>query len=74
MPPIDIRDAAPAQVRLSEDGELVAEMFRDENAFEDHPPFHVVELSEDPGGPKRIYACERFIETARWTVDSDPRR
>lgn len=74
MPPIDIRDAAPAQVRLSEDGELVAEIFRDDNAFEEHAPFHVVELSEDPGGPRRIYARERPFETARWTVDSHPLR
>ena len=70
MTPIDIAAIAPEQTRLSEDGELVAELFRDEAGFEEEPPFNVVDLTEDPRGPKRIYVRENLVETARWTVDA----
>ena len=69
MTGIDIDRAAPAVARLSEDGELVAELFRDENAFDEEPAVHVVDLSDDPRGPKRIYVRESLVETARWTLD-----
>ena len=38
MTSIDIAAIAPEQTRLSEDGELVAELFRDEAGFEEEPP------------------------------------
>ena len=69
MTPIDIAAIAPEQTRLSEDGELVAELFRDEAGFEEEPPFNVVDLTEDPRGPKRICLRESLVETARWTLD-----
>ena len=31
----------------------MGEVFRDETGFEEEPPFHVVDLSEDPRGPDR---------------------
>ena len=74
MTSIDIAAIAPEQTRLSEDGELVAELFRDEAGFEEEPPFNVVDLTEDPRGPKRIYVRESLVETARWTVDAYPVR
>ena len=74
MTPIDIAAIAPEQTRLSEDGELVAELFRDEAGFEEEPPFNVVDLTEDPRGPKRICLRESLVETARWTVDAYPVR
>ena len=70
MTSIDIAAIAPEQTRLHEDGELVAELFRDEAGFEEEPPFNVVDLSEDPRGPKRIYVRESLVETARWTLDA----
>ena len=74
MTGIDIDRAAPAVARLSEDSELVAELFRDEAGFEEEPPFNVVDLTEDPRGPKRIYVRESLVETARWTLDAYPVR
>ena len=74
MTGIDIAAIAPEQTRLSEDGELVAELFRDEAGFEEEPPFNVVDLSEDPRGPKRICLRESLVETARWTLDAYPVR
>ena len=74
MTGIDIDRAAPMVTRLSEDGELVAELFRDEAGFEEEPPFNVVDLSEDPRGPKRICLRESLVETARWTLDAYPVR
>ena len=74
MTGIDIDRTAPMVTRLSEDGELVAELFRDEAGFEEEPPFNVVDLSEDPRGPKRIYVRESLVATARWTVDPYPVR
>ena len=74
MTPIDIAAIAPEQTRLSEDSELVAELFRDEAGFEEEPPFNVVDLTEDPRGPKRICLRESLVETARWTVDAYPVR
>ena len=74
MTGIDIAAIAPEQTRLSEDGELVAELFRDEAGFEEEPPFNVVDLTEDPRGPKRICLRENLVETARWTLDAYPVR
>ena len=74
MTGIDIDRAAPAVARLSEDGEFVAELFRDEAGFEEEPPFNVVDLTEDPRGPKRICLRENLVETARWTLDAYPVR
>ena len=69
MRSIDIAAMAPEQTRLHEDGELVAELFRDENAFDEEPAIYVVDLSDDPHGPKRICLREQRIDAARWTVD-----
>ena len=74
MSGIDIDRTAPMVARLSEDGELVTELFRDEGGFEEEPPFNVVDLTEDPRGPKRVCLRESLIETARWTVDAYPVR
>ena len=74
MTGIDIAAIAPMVTRLSEDGELVAELFRDEAGFEEEPPFNVVDLTEDPRGPKRICLRESLVETARWTLDAYPVR
>ena len=74
MSEIDIAAIAPEQTRLHEDGELVAELFRDENAFDEEPAVHVVHLSDDPRGPKRVCVRESLIETARWTLDACPVR
>ena len=74
MTSIDIAAIAPEQTRLSEDGELVAELFRDEAGFEEEPPFNVVDLTEDPRGPKRVCLRESLVETARWTLDAYPVR
>ena len=74
MTGIDIAAIAPEQTRLHEDGELVAELFRDEAGFEEEPPFNVVDLTEDPRGPKRICLRESLVETARWTLDAYPVR
>lgn len=74
MPRIDIAAIAPEQTRLHEDGELVAEQFRDEATFEDEPSLFVVDLSDDPHGPRRIYLREQRHETARWTLDPRPVR
>ena len=74
MTSIDIAAIAPMVTRLSEDSELVAELFRDEAGFEEEPPFNVVDLSEDPRGPKRICLRESLVETARWTLDAYPVR
>ena len=70
MTATDIQDLAPEQARIFEDGELVAEIFRGDHAFEEQAPFYVVDLTDDPHGPRRIYARDHSIETARWTVDS----
>ena len=72
MATIDISELAPKEARIFEDGELVGEMFRDESAFEEQPAFYTVQLSEDPRGPRRVYAREQLLETAQWTVDSHP--
>ena len=74
MSEIDIAAIAPEQTRLSEDSELVAELFRDEAGFDEEPPFNVVDLTEDPRGPKRVCLRESLVETARWTVDAYPVR
>ena len=74
MTGIDIDRAAPMVTRLSEDGELVAELFRDENEFDEEPAVCVVDLSDDPHGPKRVCVRESLIETARWTLDQYPVR
>ena len=80
MEEVNVRDRhrpaqpRPTQTRLSEDGELVAELFRDEAGFEEEPPFNVVDLTEDPRGPKRICLRESLVETARWTLDAYPVR
>ena len=74
MTGIDIAAIAPEQTRLHEDSELVAELFRDEAGFEEEPPFNVVDLTEDPRGPKRICLRENLVETARWTLDAYPVR
>ena len=74
MTGIDIAAIAPMVTRLSEDSELVAELFRDEAGFEEEPPFNVVDLTEDPRGPKRICLRESLVETARWTLDAYPVR
>ena len=49
-------------------------LFRDEAGFEEEPPFNVVDLTEDPRGPKRICLRESLVETARWTLDAYPVR
>ena len=69
MATIDMCALAPDEARIFEDGELVGEIFRDEDAFEEDAPFYTVHLSEDPHGPRRVYAREQLLETARWTVD-----
>ena len=74
MTQIDIDRAAPRQTRLHEDGELVAELFRDESGFDEEPAVHVVDLSDDPRGPKRVCVRESVLETARWTLDAHPVR
>ncbi|MDE0175635.1 MAG: hypothetical protein OYH76_21195 [Defluviicoccus sp.] len=74
MSAIDIAVIAPEQTRLQEDSDLVTELFRDEAGFEEEPPFHVVDLTEDPRGPKRVYLRESLLETARWTLDPHPVR
>lgn len=74
MTTTDIQRLAPEEARIFEDGELVAEIFRGDHAFEEQPPFYVVDLTDDPHGPRRIYARDHSIETARWTVDSAPLR
>ena len=72
MSEIDIDRAAPTVARLSEDGELVAELFRDENAFDEEPAVHVVDLSDDPRGPKRVCLRGQRLDAARWTLDQYP--
>ena len=72
MASIDIRELAPDEARIYADGDLVGEIFRDESAFEDEPAFYTVHLSEDPRGPRRVYAREHLHETVRWMVDSHP--
>lgn len=72
MTTIDIRELAPEEARIHEDGELVAELFRDETAFDEDPPFYTVHLSDDPRGARRVYAREQLFESARWTVDPHP--
>ena len=74
MSETDIVAIVPEHTRLHEDGELVAELFRDEAGFEEEPPFNVVDLTEDPRGPKRICLRESLVETARWTLDAYPVR
>ena len=69
MTSIDIDAIAPEQTRLHEDGELVAELFRDENAFDEELAVYVVDLSDDPHGPKRICLREQRLDAARWTLD-----
>ena len=66
---IDIAAMAPERTRLHEDSELVTELFRDENTCDEEPAVYVVDLSEDPNGPKRICLREQRIDAARWTVD-----
>ncbi|MCY4549882.1 MAG: hypothetical protein OXC28_16070 [Defluviicoccus sp.] len=70
MSHIDIAAIAPEQTRLHEESELVAELFRDESAFEEEPSLYVVDLSDDPAGPKRIHLREHCLDTARWTLDA----
>ena len=72
MTAIDILELAPKEERVYEDGDLVGEMFRDENACEEQAPFYIVRLTDDPNGPTRIYAREQLHETAQWTVDARP--
>ena len=72
MPAIDIREATPEHARIYEDGDLIGEIFRDESAIDDDPPFYVVHLTEDPRGPKRICVNENLFETVHWMVDSHP--
>lgn len=69
MSAIDIAAIAPEQTRLHEDGELVAELFRDESAFDQEPAVYVFDLSDDPHGPKRICLRDHRLAAARWTVD-----
>ena len=72
MPRIDIDRLAPEQTTVNEGGELVAELFRDETAFEEEPAFYLVDLTDDPHGPRRVYTRDRSLETACWTVDARP--
>ena len=74
MTRIDIAAIAPEQTRLHEDGELVAELFRDENAFDEEPAVHVVDLSDDPRGPKRVCLRGQRLDAAHWTLDAHPVR
>ena len=74
MTGIDIAAIAPEQTRLHEDGELVAELFRDENAFDEEPAVHVADLSDDPRGPKRVCLRGQRLDAARWTLDAYPVR
>ena len=53
MTTIDIRELAPDGARIHEDGDLVGEIFRDDSAFEEEPPFYTVHLSEDQLAPTR---------------------
>ena len=54
------------------DGDPLREEFRIESAFEDAQPLHVVHLSEDPRGARRVYFRDEFRHTAQWTVDAHP--
>ena len=72
MAAIDIQHATPEEARIYEDGDLIGEIFRDESAFEEQAPFYTVHLTEDPRGPRRVYARENLTETVQWMVDSDP--
>ena len=72
MPRIDIDRIAPTMERISEDGELVAELFRHDDAFEEAPAFYAVGFTEDPRGAKRIYARDRLVDTALWDLDAHP--
>ena len=69
MTSIDIAAIAPERTRLHEDSELVAELFRDENACDEEPAVYVVDLSDDPRGPKRICLRDQRLDAARWIVD-----
>ena len=69
MTSIDIAAIAPEQTRLHEDGELVAELFRGESAFDEEPAVYVVDLSDDPHGPKRVCLREQRLDAARWILD-----
>ena len=73
MAAIDILEATPEEAPIHEDSELIGEIFRDEAALEEQPSFYLVDLSEDPHGPKRVYARDNLIDTVRWTVDPHPR-
>ena len=70
MPRIDIDRLAPKQEPVHDGGELVTELFRDETAFEEEPAFYLVNLTDDPHGPRRVYTSDRSLETACWTVDA----
>ncbi len=70
MTATDIQHMAREQARVFEDGELVGRVFCGDHAFEEQVPFNVVDLTDDPHGPRHIYARDHSIETARWTVDS----
>lgn len=69
MSAMDIAAIAPAQTRLQENSELVTELFRDESAFDEEPAVYVVDLSDDPHGPKRICLRGQRLDAACWTVD-----
>ena len=66
---IDIDRDAPTLTRINEDGDLVAETFRDETDLDDAAPFFVIDLTDDPHASRIVYAREQSLELARWTVD-----
>ncbi len=66
---IGIDRDAPTLTPVNEDGDLVAETFRDETVLDDGAPFFVVDLTDDPHAPRIVYAREHALELARWTVE-----
>ena len=72
MARIEFKRRTPEESAIYDDGDLVGEVYRQESAIEDEPHYYVVHLSEDPRGPKRIYARDMIRDTAQWMVDSHP--
>ena len=72
MADITFKRIAPHESRIYLDGDLVGEVYRQDDILDRGSCFWVIHLDEDWRGPQRVYDSNRIRDVARRLVSTHP--
>ncbi len=69
---LTFRRITPEESRIYQDGEIVGEVYRQDDILNPGEHYYVIHLTEDYRGPVRVHERARIREVAQRLVDSHP--